>query len=74
PFKQFDNIINRDWSVSVPKRKLTTDITYIPCGNKMLYLSTIMDSFNSEIIAHKISNHPNTQLALDTLNQLGYLN
>ncbi|UQS85601.1 IS3 family transposase [Apilactobacillus apisilvae] len=73
PFKQFDNIINRDWNISLPNRKLTTDITYIPCGNKMLYLSTIMDSFNSEIIAHKISNHPNTQLALDTLNQLGYL-
>ncbi|UQS84674.1 DDE-type integrase/transposase/recombinase [Apilactobacillus apisilvae] len=39
----------------------------------MLYLSTIMDSFNSESIAHKISNHPNTKLTLDTLNQLGYL-
>ncbi|GAA6236873.1 hypothetical protein AM1H77_03980 [Apilactobacillus micheneri] len=38
-----------------------------------MYLSTIMDSFNSVIIAHKISNHPNTKLALDTLKQLGCL-
>ncbi|MCL0319483.1 IS3 family transposase [Apilactobacillus xinyiensis] len=74
PFKQFGNLINRDWNVKLPKRKLTTDITYIPCGNKMLYLSTIMDSFNSEIIAHQISNHPDTQLAMSTLDQLGSLN
>lgn len=36
----------------------------------MLYLSTIMDTYNSEIVAYKISDHPNTQLAVDTLNQI----
>ncbi len=29
-----------------------------------------MDTYNSEIIAFQISNHPDTKLALDTLNQI----
>ena len=37
----------------------------------MIYLSTIMDTFNSEIVAYKISVHPNTKLVIDTFNQLG---
>ncbi|MDT1958941.1 DDE-type integrase/transposase/recombinase [Carnobacterium divergens] len=49
---------------------MTTDITYPPFGKSMLYLSTIMDTFNSEIVAYKISDHPDTKLAVDTLNQI----
>ncbi|WP_408869229.1 DDE-type integrase/transposase/recombinase [Brochothrix campestris] len=37
----------------------------------MLYLSTIMDTFNSEIVAYKITNHPDTKLAVATLKQIG---
>ncbi|WP_414627916.1 DDE-type integrase/transposase/recombinase, partial [Listeria seeligeri] len=51
-------------------QKLTTDITYLPFGKSMLYLSTIMDTSNSEIVAYKISKHPDAQLAVDTLNQI----
>ncbi|CAD5901016.1 transposase (fragment) [Carnobacterium maltaromaticum] len=29
-----------------------------------------MDIFNSEIVAYKISDHPDTKLAIDTLNQI----
>ncbi|RIL20394.1 IS3 family transposase, partial [Staphylococcus gallinarum] len=35
---------------------LTTDITYLPFGNSMLYLSSIMDVYNGEIVAYKIDN------------------
>ncbi len=70
PFKTFDNIINRDWDTDTPLTKLTTDITYLPFGTCMLYLSTIMDTFNNEIIAYKISDHPDEQLVLGTLAQL----
>ncbi|EUJ35441.1 DDE-type integrase/transposase/recombinase, partial [Brochothrix campestris] len=37
----------------------------------MLYLSTIIDTFNSEIVAYKISDHPDTKLAVATLKQIG---
>lgn len=70
PYKTFENIIDRNWATPYPRQKLTTDITYLPFGKSMLYLSTIMDTFNSEIIAYQISDHPDTKLATDTLNQL----
>lgn len=73
PYKTFKNIIDRDWNASRPLIKLTTDITYLPFGSEMLYLSTIMDTFNSEIIAYQLSDHQDTALAVDTLNQLGEL-
>ncbi|WP_414735277.1 IS3 family transposase [Carnobacterium divergens] len=70
PYKSFENVINKDWAIDSPLCKLTTDITYLPFGKSMLYLSTIMDTFNSEIVAYKISDHPDTKLAVDTLNQI----
>ena len=70
PYKQFDNLINRNWSSSLPLRKLTTDITYIPVGSRFIYLSTILDAYNSEIVAFEISEHADTKLATDTLNKL----
>lgn len=47
-----------------------TDITYIPYfpyGNKLLYLSSIKDLFNGEIIVHTIADHQDVSLVLDTL-------
>lgn len=71
--KAFDNLIQKDWDTKRPLQKLTTDITYLPFGSSMLYLSTIMDMFNSEIVAYKISSHPDTNLVIDTFNQLDEL-
>lgn len=68
--KAFDNLIQKNWNAKRPLQKLTTDITYLPFGSSMLYLSTIMDMFNSEIVAYKISSHPDTNLVIDTFNQL----
>ena len=51
-------------------QKLTTDITYLPFGPKRLYLSSIMDLHNGEIIAYTISSKQDTKFVLDTLNQI----
>lgn len=64
------NLLERDFTAEVPFRKLVTDITYLPYGNKMIYLSSIKDLFNGEIIAHTIADHQDVSLVLDTLNQL----
>nr|WP_270993097.1 IS3 family transposase [Listeria seeligeri] len=69
-YKTFENVIAKNWRAEKPLQKLTTDITYLPFGKSMLYLSTIMDTYNSEIVAYKISKHPDAQLAVDTLNQI----
>ena len=61
---------NRNFSADKPMQKLTTDITYLPFGPKRLYLSSIMDLHNGEIIAYTISSKQDTKFVLDTLNQI----
>ena len=61
------NILKRDFSASKPNEKWVTDITYIQYGSETLYLSTIMDLYNNEIVAYKLYNHQQTPLVIDTL-------
>lgn len=63
-----DNILDRDFKATRLFEKLVTDITYIPYGPKMLYLSTIMDLYNGEIIASTLSDKQNLECVIDTLN------
>ncbi|MDX8343172.1 IS3 family transposase [Rossellomorea sp. YZS02] len=61
------NYLNRNFHASKPNEKWVTDITYLPYGEKMLYLSTIMDLYNNEILAYTISDKQDKALVLDTL-------
>ncbi|MDT2843034.1 IS3 family transposase, partial [Vagococcus lutrae] len=45
-----DNILNRNFKSEERFKKLVTDITYLPFGSKMMYLSSIMDLYNGEIV------------------------
>lgn len=74
PFKVVENIINVDFNADRPLQKLSTDITYLPFGKSMLYLSSIMDLYNREIIVYTINDKQNLECVLDTLNQLPNLN
>lgn len=67
--KTAQNKLNRRFSTPIPLQKLVTDVTEFKCleGNK-LYLSPILDLYNSEIISFKISNRPTLDIALDPLN------
>ncbi|MEK4508020.1 IS3 family transposase [Paenibacillus anaericanus] len=62
-----DNILNRDFHASQPNEKWVTDITYIPYNQKNLYLSTIYDLFNNEVISYQISTRNDLQLVIDTV-------
>ncbi|PTE30501.1 IS3 family transposase [Mammaliicoccus fleurettii] len=64
------NLVNRNFRAEKPLQLLLTDITYLPFGKSMLYLSSIMDAYNGEIIAYKIGPHQNQKLVNDTLNQI----
>ncbi|MFZ7134313.1 MAG: DDE-type integrase/transposase/recombinase [Eubacteriales bacterium] len=64
------NILNRNFSTHKPKQKLATDITYIPIPNSMIYVSTILDLNNNEILEYKVSNKPDKSLSIDVVNEL----
>lgn len=70
PYYIAPNSLNRQFTASSPMSVLVTDITYLPFGKKMLYLSSIKDLFNGEIVAHTIGESQGVSLVLDTLRQL----
>ena len=69
--KRVGNIIQRHFEASKPMEKCYTDITEfsIPTSNQKLYLSPILDGYNSEIIAYSLSSSPNLDQLKDMLKQ-----
>ena len=64
------NVLNRDFKADKPNLKYATDITYIPIHNSMAYLSVAYDLYNGEIAAYTISQRPDANLSIDTIEQL----
>ena len=60
--KKAENLIQRQFEASRPMEKCYTDVTEfaIPASSQKLYLSPVLDGFNSEIIAFNLSCSPNT--------------
>ena len=61
------NRLKQDFHADYPNQKWVTDITYLTFGESMLYLSTIMDLYNNEIVAYTVMDRQDTTLVLDTL-------
>ncbi|GKW46945.1 hypothetical protein NCCP2050_26370 [Planococcus sp. NCCP-2050] len=57
-------LVEQNFKASAPNQNWVTDITYLPFGESMLYLSTILDLYNNEVIAYKVSDTQNAQLEL----------
>ena len=64
------DLIGRRFFSFYPRTRFVEDITYLPALEGNLYLNTIEDMFNGEIVAWKISEHPDTKLCLDTVDML----
>ena len=62
--KVANNLVNRRFKASKPNELWLTDITEfrIKGQEKKLYLSPILDIFNSEVISYTLSNHPTINL------------
>lgn len=73
PYYIAPNLSNHDLVATAPLQKLVTDITYLPFGQKQLYLSSIQDLYNGEIIAYSIGERQDTDFVLRTLAQLDHL-
>lgn len=61
--KKADNLIQRQFEASKPLEKCYTDVTEfsLPSVEGKLYLSPVLDGFNSEILSYKISRSPNLE-------------
>ena len=53
------NHLNRNFKAERPFEKLVTDVTEFKVCDRKVYLSPVMDLFNSEIVAYSISERPN---------------
>jgi len=69
--KRSDNLIQRDFEGAKPMEKCYTDVTEfaIPSSEQKLYLSPVLDGFNSEIIAYNLSRSPNLLQVKTMLNE-----
>ena len=69
--KKAENLIQRQFEGSKPMKKCYTDVTEfaIPASPQKLYLSPVLDGFNSEIIAYNLSTSPNLEQVKAMLNQ-----
>lgn len=69
--KKADNLIQRQFEAAKPMEKCYTDVTEfaIPASTQKLYLSPVLDGFNSEIIAYNLSTSPNLEQVKAMLNQ-----
>lgn len=63
------NILNRKFTAEKPLEKLVTDVTEFKLHDKKLYLSTLQDLYNGEIISYEISERPNFYLVSNMLNK-----
>ena len=63
------NLIQRNFNAMAPNQKWTTDITEFSLFGKKLYLSPILDMYNSEIISYNISERPTLHQVMDMLDK-----
>ena len=61
------NLLQRNFTADKPNQKWVTDITYLQYGPSTLYLSTIMDLYNNQIVSYKLYTHQQLPLVVDTL-------
>ena len=69
--KKANNLIQRQFEAAKPMEKCYTDVTEfaIPASTQKLYLSPVLDGFNSEIIAFNLSCSPNLEQVQTMLEQ-----
>lgn len=61
------NLLNREFEASRPNEKWVTDVTEFHLYGQKLYLSTILDLYNREIISYTLSSRPNMNMVMNML-------
>ena len=66
--RQAPDLVERDFTASVPDRLWVADITYVPTWAGFLYLAVVLDAFSRRIVGWSMANTLATRLVLDALN------
>jgi putative transposase len=62
-----EDLVGRDFTAEAPGTTLVGDITYIRTWEGWLYLATVIDCFNKEVIGYAMADHMRTELVTDAL-------
>ena len=62
-----ENLIKRDFTAAAPLKKLLTEVQ---CSDGKLYVSSILDYFNGEIVVLEMRDNMKKELCIDTVKQL----
>lgn len=66
----YENVLNREFHADHPNEKWATDITeFTVTGGKRIYLSSITDLYNNQIVAHQVSTRNDIHLVEATVYQ-----
>lgn len=68
--KTAPNIINRNFKAEHPYEKMFTDVTEFKIGEQKVYLSPMIDGYNSEVIAYQISTHGDLKLVQEMMDKV----
>jgi putative transposase len=61
------DLVGRDFTAEAPGTKLVSDITYIWTWEGWLYLATMIDCFNKEVIGYAMADHMRTALVTEAV-------
>lgn len=61
------DLVARDFTADRPGVKLVGDITYLPTWQGWVYLATVIDCFNREVIGYALADHMRAGLVCDAL-------
>lgn len=61
------DLLRRDFTADRPGTRLVGDITYLRTGEGWLYLATVIDLFNREVVGWSMADHMRTELISDAL-------
>jgi putative transposase len=61
------DLVARDFTAETPGTKLVGDITYVRTWAGWLYLATVIDCFNKEVVGYAMADHMRTGLVTDAL-------
>lgn len=64
------NLIQRDFKAIAPNQKLVTDVTQFSMFGQKLYLSPVMDLYNSEILGYTICERADLRMVTEMLKKV----
>src|SRR4051812_30489710 len=67
PEQAVADLVARDFTATAPGVKCVGDITYIKTWEGWLFLATVIDCFNKEVIGYATAEHMRTELVTDAL-------